>query len=115
MGGLGASGRNRFRPSRIRPTSFPAFHHPSFLFSPLFHRRSAAARVFPIQHIERWAFDVELLFLAAKFGVPMVEVPVTWNEIDGSTLSPAQAAIQMLRDVVKIWLAYLTGIWSYSK
>jgi hypothetical protein len=45
----------------------------------------------------------------------MVEVLVTWNEIDGSTLSPAQAAIQMLRDVVKIWLAYLTGIWSYSK
>jgi dolichyl-phosphate beta-glucosyltransferase len=114
-GGVGGRAAAIVSAPLVRPSSFPAFHHPSFLSSPQFNRRSAAARVFPIQHIERWAFDVELLFLAAKFGVPMVEVPVTWNEIDGSTLSPAQAAIQMLRDVVKIWLAYLTGIWSYSK
>ncbi|RYG45516.1 hypothetical protein EON67_10525 [archaeon] len=34
--------------------------------------RAAAARIFPVQHIDRWAFDVEVLFLAQKFGIPMV-------------------------------------------
>ena len=32
----------------------------------------------PPQHIDRWAFDVELLYLAARKAIPMVEVPVTW-------------------------------------
>jgi dolichyl-phosphate beta-glucosyltransferase len=35
--------------------------------------RAAAARIFPVQHIERWAFDVELLFLAAgSTSIPIV-------------------------------------------
>jgi len=77
--------------------------------------RATAARIFSIQHIERWAFDVELLYLAAHFNVPMVEVPVTWNEIDGSTLNPVDAAIQMARDVFIIRLAYVFGIWKYTE
>ncbi len=56
---------------------------------------------------------MELLFLAARSRIPMVEVPVEWNEIDGSTLHPVKAAIQMARDVFIIRLSYLTGIWSY--
>ena len=34
--------------------------------------RSAARRLFSVLHIERWAFDVELVYLAARVGVPMV-------------------------------------------
>jgi dolichyl-phosphate beta-glucosyltransferase len=34
--------------------------------------RKAAALLFPVQHIDRWAFDVELVFLAARFKIPMV-------------------------------------------
>ena len=37
----------------------------------LFTRR-AAADLFPVQHIDRWAFDVELIFLAARKNIPMV-------------------------------------------
>lgn len=37
----------------------------------LFSRR-AAQKLFPVQHIDRWAFDVELVFLAARFKIPMV-------------------------------------------
>ena len=32
--------------------------------------RAAAQRIFPNQHIQRWAFDCELLYLAAHFGIP---------------------------------------------
>lgn len=37
--------------------------------------------IFPSMHVERWAFDVECLYLAERQGVPMVEVPVTWHEV----------------------------------
>jgi dolichyl-phosphate beta-glucosyltransferase len=60
----------------------------------LFTRRTAHL-LFKNQHIERWAFDVELLFLAQRFATPIVEVPVTWQEIDGSKLDPLSGSIQV--------------------
>ncbi len=86
-------------------------HAPALLHLP---PRRAVARVFPVQHIERWAFDVELLYLAARFGIPMVEVPVSWHEVDGSTLDPLTATLQMARDIFIIRVAYVLGIWQYD-
>lgn len=37
--------------------------------------------IFPSMHVERWAFDVECLYLAERQGIPMIEVPVTWHEV----------------------------------
>lgn len=34
--------------------------------------RAAARDLFSVLHIERWAFDVELVYLAARRGIPMV-------------------------------------------
>jgi dolichyl-phosphate beta-glucosyltransferase len=47
-------------------------------------RRSAAQRIFPQLHESGWAFDVEILFLAQKFGMSIAEVPVNWSAVDGS-------------------------------
>jgi dolichyl-phosphate beta-glucosyltransferase len=46
----------------------------------LFTRR-ACELIFPSMHVERWAFDVECLYLAERQRIPMVEVPVTWHEV----------------------------------
>jgi len=43
--------------------------------------RAAAQTVFTRQRIERWGFDPELLFLANKFKLATVEVPVEWATI----------------------------------
>ena len=32
------------------------------------------------------AFDVELLYIAQRLGIPIAEVPVNWQEIDGIEL-----------------------------
>src|ERR1700677_3150211 len=40
--------------------------------------REAAHTIFSRQRIERWGFDPELLFLADKFRLRTVEVPVEW-------------------------------------
>lgn len=45
--------------------------------------RSAARVLFHNLHVERWAFDVDLLYLARYFDMQIVEVPVCWHEIGG--------------------------------
>jgi dolichyl-phosphate beta-glucosyltransferase len=71
--------------------------------------------IFPYQHIERWAFDVELLYLATHQGVPLVEVPVQWEEVDGSKVDMLADTMSMARDLVLIKLCYTFGIWTYEK
>lgn len=73
--------------------------------------RATARTLFSNMHIERWAFDVELIRIAEMTGVPIAEVAVEWTEIDGSKLDPATASLQMLKDLVMIWARYLTGAW----
>lgn len=75
--------------------------------------RTSARRLFPAQHIDRWAFDVELLFLAQKkMGMPIEEVPVNWVEIAGSKVSILDASLSMLRDMMLIRICYGLGIWT---
>lgn len=64
-----------------------------------------------MQHIERWAFDVELIYLASRLGIGLVEVPITWQEVDGSKVDIASDSLQMTRDILTIRLAYSLGIW----
>lgn len=73
--------------------------------------RASAQLLFTNMHIERWAFDVELLYIAQARKIPVKEVAVTWHEIDGSTLNPVLAGIQMARDILKVRIAYLLGLW----
>eukprot|EP01088_Endostelium_zonatum_P007273 TRINITY_DN19492_c0_g1_i1.p1 TRINITY_DN19492_c0_g1~~TRINITY_DN19492_c0_g1_i1.p1 ORF type:complete len:370 (-),score=84.87 TRINITY_DN19492_c0_g1_i1:79-1101(-) len=79
----------------------------------LFNRKIARI-LFPNQHIERWAFDVELLLMATKVGAILEEVPVTWHEIDGSKLDPMTASVQMAKDLVRMRLMYLAGAWQIN-
>jgi len=76
----------------------------------LFTRR-AASIIFPNLHIERWAFDVELLYMAQSLGIPLAEVPVNWQEIEGSKVDPLTSSIQMGRDLLRIRGNYLIGWW----
>ncbi|HZL56191.1 MAG TPA: dolichyl-phosphate beta-glucosyltransferase [Bryobacteraceae bacterium] len=47
-------------------------------------RAGVAREVFSRQTLERFGFDVEILFIARKLGYAAVEVPVRWNHADGS-------------------------------
>lgn len=77
--------------------------------------RASAALVFPPLHIERWAFDVEVLYLAtAIFRMPTLELPVEWMEIEGSHLEVVSASLQIIRDMLATRVCYLTGIWSHK-
>lgn len=76
--------------------------------------RDAAKLLFYNLHVQRWAFDVDLLHIAQHFNMPISEVAVTWTEIPGSKLSPLWASLQMARDLFMIRLRYLTGSWKIN-
>ncbi|XP_070839046.1 dolichyl-phosphate beta-glucosyltransferase [Chaetodon trifascialis] len=73
--------------------------------------REAALKTFSSLHVERWAFDVELLYIAQCFKIPIAEVAVNWTEIEGSKLIPFWSWLQMGLDLIFIRLRYITGAW----
>ena len=73
--------------------------------------RKAARKCFTNLHIQRWAFDCEVLFVARRAGIPIKEEAVRWQEIEGSKLNVATATIQMLRDLTLIRIGYTLRIW----
>jgi hypothetical protein len=66
-----------------------------------FSRRAAQA-IFPLQSIERWGFDPELLYLAKKFDFKVAEVPVVWLHRDGTRLNPLRDGIRSVGEMFKI-------------
>lgn len=55
------------------------------------------------------AFDVELLFLANKYGFKMKEVPILWRHYHTDRVSPVKDSWRMFKDIVRIRLADLAG------
>jgi dolichyl-phosphate beta-glucosyltransferase len=53
--------------------------------------RDAARHIFPELQETGWAFDVEILFLAQKFGMIIEELPVNWSAVEGSKIRPKDA------------------------
>ena len=64
------------------------------------YSRKAADLVAGKQLVERFGFDVEQLYLARHFGFKIQEVPVRWNDVEGtkvSTLSGINAFVDVAR------------------
>ena len=49
-----------------------------------------------------WAFDVEILMLAKRYGLRVIEVPITWYYMKESKIRPVTDAISMIKEVVRI-------------
>jgi len=71
--------------------------------------REAARELFPRVTIERFCFDVELLFLAQKLGLRVGEAPVRWFNEPDSTLTLRRDAPLMLADLFRIRWNYWKG------
>jgi dolichyl-phosphate beta-glucosyltransferase len=71
--------------------------------------RRAAHTIFPLQHIERWGFDPEILYLAHRFGLKVEEVPVKWAHREGTRIQPLRDGIRMFGEMLRIRWYSLTG------
>jgi len=76
--------------------------------------RDAARKIFPQQQIERWGFDPELLYLARRLKMKIVEVPVAWAHVEGTRISPLRDGLRMFGEVLRIRWNAMTGKYSHT-
>jgi dolichyl-phosphate beta-glucosyltransferase len=72
-------------------------------------RRAAAAELFSRQRVERFAFDVEILWLARRLGYRIAEVPVAWRDDPASHIRLRRDVPGMLADLAGVRLRALVG------
>lgn len=72
--------------------------------------RGPARRLFSAQVLDDWSFDAEVLFLADRWGMRVVETPVVWKD------NPATTKVRVIRDalgslegILRIRWYWLTG------
>lgn len=73
--------------------------------------RQAARDVAARQRLERFGFDVEQLFLAAKLGHRIAEVPVRWNDAADTTVGILDG-VKAFGDILRVRWNDLTGKYS---
>lgn len=72
-------------------------------------KQSAARAIFPLQKIERWGFDPEILFLARKFGFKVQEIPVAWGHSGGTRINPLIDGARMFQEMLRVRWYSMSG------
>ncbi len=64
-------------------------------------RAEVAERVFPLQTIIGWTFDVEVLYIARRMGYKIAEIPIPWYY-------NAESKVRVMKDLKQVALDLLT-------
>ncbi|HEX4998280.1 MAG TPA: dolichyl-phosphate beta-glucosyltransferase [Terriglobia bacterium] len=75
-------------------------------------RRERAIDIFRRQTIPGFGFDPEILFLASRMNLKIIEVPVRWNHAEGSKIHFLRDGTRMFFDLVRIRWNSIRGIYS---
>ncbi len=65
-------------------------------------RMAAARPVIERAQIDGFGFDVELLFLAERAGLRLLETPVRWDHNEGSKVHLVHDSLRMLREILDL-------------
>jgi len=63
---------------------------------------SSCRNIFQKQRIHRFAFDVEILFIARLWGLSLIEVPVVWRHAEGSKVRLFPDAPLTMFDLLRV-------------
>lgn len=74
-----------------------------------YFRAEAAQKIFPLQTVKGLPFDLEVLALAEKLGIKIIEVPVDWYDVEGSKVRPIAHLPRVIREVLKIRWNFIRG------
>jgi dolichyl-phosphate beta-glucosyltransferase len=69
----------------------------------------ARKSIFGVQKINGWAYDAEILFLARKFGFPVKDIPVVWEDYDDTKVRLMAASVASFSDLFRIRWYQITG------
>ena len=76
---------------------------------------AAAEAICPLMTIDGWAFDIEMLLIAKRLGLRIVELPIEWHYREHSQLLPIRDSYRMGRDVLRIRAKALAGAYDRRK
>ena len=76
---------------------------------------AAAERIFPLQRINGFGFDVEVLFIAQRCGYRIAEIPVNWTDIKGTKVDVVRDSFRMFCDVIRTRVNSLLGVYDVKK
>lgn len=76
------------------------------------YTREAARRLHSAQTIMGFSFDLEILYLAAKWGYRIAEVPVQWIDAPGSKVDTAKEVKRFVRDLFRIKWNDVRGVYA---
>ncbi len=76
--------------------------------------REAAHRLYAAQTITGFSFDLEILYLAERLGYRVAEVPVAWIDAPGSKVDTTREIQRFLRDLVRIKMNDLRGVYAHA-
>jgi dolichyl-phosphate beta-glucosyltransferase len=65
-------------------------------------RSDVARRIFSLQKLDGFAFDVEVLRLARVLDYNVAEVPINWADVAGSKVNLVRDSLRMLWDVLRV-------------
>jgi dolichyl-phosphate beta-glucosyltransferase len=74
-------------------------------------KAEAALALFPLQRLDGWTFDVELLFIALRKGLKVIEVPIPWYYHAGSRVRLLSDSIRMFADLIRIRTNWSAGVY----
>ena len=75
----------------------------------------AARAIFPLQRLEGWSFDVEVLTIARQLGFEIKQVPITWHYQPGSRMHLLGDSLQMAKDLFTIRHYKKKGLYNAPK
>jgi len=77
-------------------------------------RMSACRPIIEGATIDRFGFDVELLYVAYRAGLRLKEIPVRWDHAEGSKVNVASDSMKMLSEVGRIRQQARRGVYDRS-
>jgi len=77
-------------------------------------KNNVAKKIFILQTINRFAFDIEILYIAKKKQYRVIDIPVVWSNNKESKVNIFFDPIEMFLCLFKIKINYLTGKYSKS-
>ena len=84
----------------VRWTTLPGLHDSQCGFKCF--SAQAARELFPMQSIKGWTFDVEILYIARKYGYTIQELAIPWYHDPKSKVKVIRDSFQMLVDLFRI-------------
>jgi hypothetical protein len=84
----------------IRFLGVPDFHDTQCGFKLM--RGDVGRRLFAEMTVDRYAYDVELVWLAVRNDLRVVEIGVEWSDRPGSRVQVLRDGLRMLADVVRL-------------